>query len=433
MVVVLSFENLMAQNIHTGYHSQAFILNSSSNASAFPESNVVIGFPALSNLNLGFQSLFSLNEVLKKGADDSLRIDLPSLVNRLEDGRGIYMQAREQIFFMGLKLGSKKNIFAYMGDEIVANFGVVVSGEFLDYFSRGNAYFLNEQMNFNSEKFQSSLYNSFYFGASIKPIDKLNLGARFKILHGLANANSERMNLSLYTDSTSIPVYLTSINANVMIQTSGQGIAVDSLSFDPLLNNGFALDFGMTYQATDKLEVSLAINDLGKINWAKENNVNYSTDGQVDYIIDGLEMSSSGDNNFEAQIEEIVDSLSNVFSLIESSISYSTKLKSNLFFGAKYELTEQHSFSFLFHSRDQISSRFNVVSLGYQLQVSKSLELLASYQNLNGTTNIAAGFVLSPGPVQMHLIIDNTLAADVFDAKNFALQLGVNFCFGTKK
>tara|TARA_B100001093_G_scaffold498191_1_gene546003 strand:- start:506 stop:1828 length:1323 start_codon:yes stop_codon:yes gene_type:complete len=433
VIVILSFESLLAQNIHTGFHSQAFILKSSSNASAFPESNIILGFPALSNLNLGFQSPFSLNEVLKKGADDSLRVNFPSLVKHLKTGRGIYMQAREQLFFVGLKLGSNKSIFAYMGDEIISSSGFVLSGEFLDYLTQGNAHFLNQQMNFNSEKFESILYNSFYFGASFKPLDKLTLGTRFKILHGLVNVNTEVINLSVYTDSLSIPVYLTNIDANVMIRTSGQGIARDSLSFDPLLNNGFAFDFGITYDATDKLEISLAINDIGKINWAKENNLNYATDGQVDYVIDGLVMSSSGNNDFENQIEEIVDSISNIFSLSETSSDYSTKLKSNLFFGAKYELNEQNSFSFLFHSRNQISSRFNLISLGYQLQASKSLELLASYQNLNGVSNIATGFVLSPGSVQMHLIIDNTLAADVFDAKNFAFQFGITFGFGKPK
>tara|TARA_B110000444_G_C18845404_1_gene601601 strand:- start:1941 stop:3269 length:1329 start_codon:yes stop_codon:yes gene_type:complete len=435
LIALLTFEGLAAQNIHTGYHSNAFILKSSSNASAFPESNLVIGLPTLSNLNFGLQLPFSLNEALSKGADDSLRIDIPSLIDNLDDGEGLYMQARAQLFFLGIKLGHEKNIFTYIGDELVSNVGAVVSGKLLDYLSRGNAYFLNQQMNFDSERFQATAYNSFYIGASFRPIDELTIGARFKMLNGLANINTETFNLSFYTDSTSSPVYQTTLGANMMLQTSIPGIAPDSLSFNPFLNKGFAVDFGLTYQATDELEFSLAINDLGQINWAKQNTLNYSTNGQVNYLIDGLEMSSSDseDNDLESQVEEIVDDLSSVFSLSDSSTAYSTKLKSNLFFGAKYELTEQHSFSFLFHSRDQISSRFNVFSLGYQLQASESLEFLASYQNLNGISNIAAGFVICPGPVQMHVIVDNTLAADVFDAKNFAIQLGLTFGFGIEK
>ena len=139
LIAILTFESITAQNIHTGYHSNAFILKSSSNASSFPESNLVIGFPTLSNLNFGLQLPFSLNEALSKGADDSLRLDIPSIIDNLHDGEGLYMQARAQLFFLGIKLGNEKNIFAFVGDEIVTNFGAVVSGNLLDYLCRGNS------------------------------------------------------------------------------------------------------------------------------------------------------------------------------------------------------------------------------------------------------------------------------------------------------
>ena len=38
----------------------------------------------------------------------------------------------------------------------------------------------------------------------------------------------------------------------------------------------------------------------------------------------------------------------------------------------------------------------------------------------------------SPGALQMHLILDNMLAADLFDAKNLFLQLGFSLQFGKK-
>ena len=66
------------------------------------------------------------------------------------------------------------------------------------------------------------------------------------------------------------------------------------------------------------------------------------------------------------------------------------------------------------------------------IQVAESLELLASYQNFNGLSNLGTGFVWSPGVLQMHLILDNMLAADLFDAKNLFLQLGFSLQFGKK-
>ena len=71
-------------------------------------------------------------------------------------------------------------------------------------------------------------------------------------------------------------------------------------------------------------------------------------------------------------------------------------------------------------------------NLGYQYQVAESLQLLTSYQNFNGLSNLGTGFVWSPGVLQMHLILDNMLAADLFDAKNLFLQLGFSLQFGKK-
>lgn len=418
---------LSAQNIHSGYHSNAFILNSNSNPASFPEAKVVVGFPALSHLSLGLQSPLSLNELFKKGEDDSLRLNIPSIPSFLDDKDALLLNARNQLFYLGFKVGKKKNIFAYLGDEIVADVGLKLSGNLVDYLTKGNAQFLNRQMNFNDQQLDVSVYNSFYIGISSVIDDNLNVGTRIKFLNGIANVNSESLNLGFYTDSTSIPIFQTAMLADVNIMTSGL-----SSSSDPLLNSGFAVDLGASYKYNKKFEFSLAINDLGSINWAEENNEIYTTDGEAEFVIDGLIQSSSGDEDLEAQLEEITDSLSTTMEPITTTGSYKTKLNSSVFLGVAYTLNKQHSFSLLFHTRKNLDSRLNVINLGYQFQVAESLQLIASYQNFNGLSNLGTGFVWSPGALQMHLILDNMLAADLFDAKNLFLQLGFSLQFGKK-
>jgi len=104
-IVTLS---LSAQNIHSGYHSNAFILNSNSNPAAFPEAKVVIGFPALSHFSLGLQSPLSLNELYEKGEDDSLRLNIPSVPSFLGEKDALLLNARNQLFIWVLKLGKRK-------------------------------------------------------------------------------------------------------------------------------------------------------------------------------------------------------------------------------------------------------------------------------------------------------------------------------------
>ena len=419
--------SLSAQNIYSGYHSNAFILNSNSNPASFPEAKVVIGFPALSHFSLGLQSPLSFNELFEKGEDDSLRLNIPSIPSFLGEKDALLLNARNQLFYLGFKVGKKKNIFVYLGDEIVADVGLKLSGNLVDYLSQGNAQFLNRQMNFNDERLDMSVYNSFYLGASSAITDKLNVGTRIKLLNGIANVNTDNLNLGIYTDSTSIPIFQTTMLADYNIMTSGL-----TSSSDPILNSGFAVDIGASYKYNKKFEFSLAINDLGSINWAEVNNEFYTTEGEAEFVIDGLIHSSSTDDNLDVQLEEILDSLATIMEPIKTTGSYKTKLNSSVFFGVAYTLNKRHSFSLLFHTRKNLDSRLNVFNLGYQFQVAESLEFLASYQNFNGLSNLGTGFVWSPGALQMHVILDNMLAADLFDAKNLFLQIGFSFQFGKK-
>ncbi|GIR12366.1 MAG: hypothetical protein CM15mP23_09410 [Cryomorphaceae bacterium] len=163
-----------------------------------------------------------------------------------------------------------------------------------------------------------------------------------------------------------------------------------------------------------------------------ENNEFYTTEGESEFVIDGLIQSSSGDDDLEDQLEEILDSLTTTMEPITTTGSYKTKLNSSVFLGVAYTLNKRHSFSLLFHTRKNLDSRLNVLNLGYQFQLVESLELIGSYQNFNGLSNLGTGFVWSPGAFQMHLILDNILAADLFDTKNLFLQLGFSLQFGKK-
>ena len=122
VIVSIITLSLSAQDSHTGYHSNAFILHSGSNPAAFPEANMVIGIPGLSNVSYGLQWPLSLNEVFEKGADDSLRVNFPSVISNMGEQDAFYLDGRHQILHFGLKIGRNKNVFAYLGDEIVTDF-----------------------------------------------------------------------------------------------------------------------------------------------------------------------------------------------------------------------------------------------------------------------------------------------------------------------
>ena len=422
--------NVFAQNTLTGYHSNSFMLQSSANASVFPEANFVLGFPGLSNLSYSLQWPLSLNEVLEKGSDDSLRLSLPLLNSNLREHNLLSSSFRNQLFHIGFKVGAKKNIFVYVGDELVVDGGMQFSDKFMNYLTQGNANFLNQQMNFNSQKVEMTAYNSFYIGSAIKVNEKLEVGARVKFLKGISNIHTNKFKLGFYTDSTASPVFATTLNADVLFQTSGQGAANDTIGFDAMLNNGFAMDFGASYKFTEQLSASFAINDIGSIEWAEYNNALYTTDGNIEFMFTGLTQSSSGAEDLQAQMEGITDSLINIMKPKEINGSYKTKLNPSLYLGVSYQLNDKHSLSALYNRKKVVDHSIHAFSLGYQFQVVQSLELLTSLSRLSGNTMLASGLVWSPGPIQLHVLVDNIMFANVFDSESFFFQFGLSFHIG---
>ena len=324
LLAAFIYTGVNAQNIHTGYHSEAFLLQSSSNAASMPKSNFVFGLGGLSSISTNLQLPLSLNEVFEKNQKDSLQVNFPSLISNLEDHDAFYFDGRLNLLHLGFKLGNDKNVFVYFGDEIVMDFNATISGGIFDYLTKGNAYFLDQKVNFDKERFDAVAYNSFYLGAAVAVDERLKLGLRLKYLTGIANLHTDNFHLGLQTSSE---FYQTTIYSDMMIKTSGIGD-----SSNPISNSGFAIDLGAIYQATEDLELSVALNDIGSINWAEENNDYFTTGGLKDFELKGVEQSSGDDDDdLDGKMDEISDSLSAIFELNELSGSYNTKLKSNLF------------------------------------------------------------------------------------------------------
>lgn len=422
--------SIQAQDVHTAYHSNSFLLQSSANPAIFPEANIIVGFPALANSSYNVQWPFSLNDILEKGSDDSLRISLPHLASNLNEENFLALDMSRNLFFIGVKVGKKKDIFAYVGDDVYTSVGMNLSDKFINYLASGNASFLNQQQNFDQERIEAMIYNKFYLGASYKLDEKWNVGARLNFLTGMFNIHTDRFKLGLYTDSTSSPIYQTTLSTDMLIQTSGTGMITDSLEFNPIANKGFSVDLGATYKYDEQWTFSMAIKDLGGINWAEENSELYTTDGESSFVIEGLTQTSVGAEDLGEQMEEIVDSLTTQLEPTSINKAYRTKLNTGLYLGAEYRLSDEHQFSALLHRTKRMDRGFTVFSLAYEYQLAKSLEVLASYRNFNGIHNMGTGMVWSPGAVQLHFIVDNIMMLDVFDAKNFAYQFGLSFHFG---
>ncbi len=131
--------------------------------------------------------------------------------------------------------------------------------------------------------------------------DKLYVGARVKFLAGIARAhiNFDRFDVSLQDERWAIDATGSvdlSLNGAEVSSTEREGrefFEIGDLDFGPKgpAGYGFAVDLGATYDILPGLQASLAVVDLGFINWGTSNTVSGSLSKNVSYtgveVVDG--------------------------------------------------------------------------------------------------------------------------------------------------
>lgn len=132
--------------------------------------------------------------------------------------------------------------------------------------------------------------------------DKLYVGARVKFLAGIARAhiNFDRFDVSLQDERWAIDATGSvdlSLNGAEVSSTEREGrefFEIGDLDFGPKgpAGYGLAVDLGATYDILPGLQASLAVVDLGFINWGTSNTVSGSLSKNVYYtgveVIDGV-------------------------------------------------------------------------------------------------------------------------------------------------
>ena len=130
--------------------------------------------------------------------------------------------------------------------------------------------------------------------------DRLYIGIRGKFLAGIARAqvNYDQFDITLQQDrwavATKGTIDVTADGTTVVPDPETGTFEVSDLEFNPRkpAGYGFAVDLGATYDILPNLQASLAVNDLGFINWDKNSTVSGVSTQQVEFT--GVEVSGSG-------------------------------------------------------------------------------------------------------------------------------------------
>ena len=445
LVILASFvlnTGLLAQSQFTLYQLNSTLPQSNMvNAGLFPDYKVTIGFPVLSStyISSDFGGL-SHQKITANSFDDPQYFT--KLASNLNENNKIAINGNAQLFNLSLRF--KKNFFSLSLTERV-EWGISYPKSLIlgldELYSLnnnplGSITSPNKLIAFNKLGFRAQAFHELAIGYGREITSRLSVGVRAKFLSGVASVETENIGAALHISTDSINLYS---NAFIM-NTSGLGLFTDDEDIFKAAtafgNPGFAIDIGAQYWLTDKLQLSLSLNDMGAINW--ENDTKQYQFDEVNYtLFEGVDLISifTQEDPLGAVALE-TDSLQNLFSPdTVAGIVYKTKLSPKFYAGGSYHLGKHHTFGAMLYA-DVFKGSFKpAFGLSYNLQLGHiwTIGINGSYRN-NSFGNLGIGTTVTLGAFQIYAITDNvTSISNLSEARFVDFRFGMNLVFGKLK
>ena len=265
--------------------------------------------------------------------------------------------------------------------------------------------------------------------------DKLYVGAKAKVLVGLARAKLtfDRMDVTLRGDRWAADTYAT-LDANIPEAEINYRYDEESRPYFELSDihmkgfkptgYGFAVDLGATYDVLPDLQVSLAVTDLGFINWNKENNIRGHSEEHAEYtgiVVENGEAAASPDFSFDDLLRFRPDDSQTKARILQASLNA----------GAEYFVWDHRvGFGLLYRARlDEYKTQHSVTG-SVNFSPARWFTLTAAYTLVGGRGNsLGLAMNLCPGWINFYVATD--LATARFSPQFIPVkQRSANMTFG---
>ena len=336
---------------------------------AFAGERNYISIPALANIDLSLFSNVGVNTFLYKtqpGSQYKLTtfmsptVDANTFLNKLGNNNHINGNFDFTLLSTGFRAFKGFNTITI---GVNAGMGVDLPKDFFRFMKLGQTG-PDTHYHFDDLRLQASATAEIALGHSHKINDKLNVGAKVKVLLGVGNATAhlKNMDVKFGHDQWQIKadgevmlsggsgLYVpTKEEAGKEIKTPGDAnlISWGDIDYDKFGLSGFGLgfDLGATYQLLPDLQLSAAINDLGFMNWS---NAITGRTGEGTWTFDGFDniaVDSSQpnyeENKLDEQLDRLWDDLQEVINIHREKNgegSYTKALHATLRLGAEYKM-----------------------------------------------------------------------------------------------
>ncbi len=381
----------------------------------------VIGFPMLSNFSTGLATnAGGLKDFYsKKSGSDSLYLDLSKVINNNQPVDKITGFLDMDILYAGFKMGSAFISFG-VRQRIFAQ--TIFDRDLLKLIWNGNAQYVNQTLDMSRTAVAEYHLLDYHLGISAPISDKIRVGARFHLLQGLSNINTENNGLSMRTELNSNNQYEIHANTDFLVNTSG---LPDSNNFNPrnyLLNFnnlGFSIDLGVDVQVTKRIWVNASILNWGKV-YYRSNTITYKpVNDSINF--NGTDIKFNNNN----PLGNLGDTLQKVFGITKEAQSYHVKLPGRILVGGEYYTEDmRNDFSLLFSGRFFKDYFEPAVSVGYTRFVSGHFSFKVNYTWIKDIpVNFGAALAINFSPFQFFLYSDNVAGLFQWDQQKY-LQVG---------
>lgn len=365
--------------------------------------SLVIGNIGLNvqNTTLRYDNLFDFD-----AQGRPISVDLRKVANSLKEKNFIGVDAHVDLFTLFRRLNKGLLTINY---GVKAQADAAYNDGLFKLLGYGNAAFVGEgnpawvNMNLNA-----TLFQELAVGYQWNVGDRLSLGGRAKLMFGVGNVNTQRLDVNLFTDPDSYALRLVediAVRSSMpRVVTLKDGVIGGNGGFgmgDLFRNPGFGVDFGAEYRFDDHFSAVAAVRDLGFFRWSGNNiemNGHVHDAGQFyddgDFLFNGIDVDQLqlivSDESYR---ERFLDTLKQYFKVdFEPGDRYTTFLNTNLLLRGSYDLDAYNRFSAQLQGRFYGSGFRPAFTLAYNGNFYKKWDVCATYTMMPGSyDNIGLG------------------------------------------
>lgn len=440
------------QNLNSGYFNDGYLYRHELNP-AYGNTQNYIAFPGLGNVNFGLNSNLKISDVLynvdgRTALFLNPKVDANEFLSNINKKNRIGENLKLQVVGAGFKAwGGYNTVEINARQDLYLN----IPGSLFELTKRGIE---NKVYDLGNLHAHGDAYAEIAFGHSRQFDDKLRLGAKFKVLLGIANFNAhvDKARLELRDDayvgttSASIQTSLNSLQYETKSSMRGpEGeqtehhyvSGIEDSSFG-IAGMGIAFDFGAEYKFNDQLKASIALLDVGFINW--KNCYEASTNGEHQINTDRYIFNLDGDqpNSFDNELDRLTEGLADLYELHDNgNVGGNMKaLSATLNLGVEYTPDFYDKLSFGLLNTTRLAGRYTWTDFRLSANVAPVKCFSASVTASVGTYGTSFGWLLNAHPTGFNIFLgmDHTLGKLAKQglplSGRASLSLGINVPFG---